>query len=145
MCRGVLEASGRAWWLLEPSLAVELRICRTMNERWYSLLEQAKMPIPDDRIQRSRQRAEALVHAADRLGLPIVRDRNGRVLAIGDRERPTSTALVEDLLRTAELGEVTYRWTSGVAHATLYGLMTQLSPVDDPEAPPGVRHGVLDA
>lgn len=144
-CRGVLEASGRAWWILEPGLDVGLRICRAMNERYYSLLEQSKMPIPDEKIARSRERAEALAQRAEDLSLPVVRDKNRRVIAIGDRERPTSTDMIEALLQTAGLGDVTYRWTSGAAHATLYGIMSQVTAAEDAEDSRGVRQGLLEA
>lgn len=145
LCRGVLESAGRAWWTLDPAISVELRICRAKNERYFSLLEQAKMPIDDTKIKRSRERADDLVKRADSLGLPVFRDKGWRPIAIGDRDRPTSTELIEGLLQTAGLGEDTYRWTSGVAHATLYGIMSQVTPVDDADAEPEVRTGLLEA
>lgn len=41
--RSSIEASARAWWLLDPALSVRQRVARSITERLYSVLERDKL------------------------------------------------------------------------------------------------------
>lgn len=119
LARAALESCGRAAWLAEPGIDVRRRIARGVNERLYSLAEQAKLPgIPDGLARRQSILDEAHLQGFDKLSA-----KGQSVVSLIER-RQSSTALVKWLLGQPDddLGELAYRFWSSIAHATQYGL-----------------------
>src|SRR5919106_3884162 len=75
LARASLELASRAWWLLEPTIGVRLRVARGINERLFSLSEQARLPIEDADRERARERRAGLLDEAERLGFRKNRSR----------------------------------------------------------------------
>jgi hypothetical protein len=100
VARGLLEGAARAWWLLDPAIDARERVARTLTERLYSLLEQAKAERAATKGtgQAAQARIDYLIDLAERrYGFVVLRDQKQRPLAVG-AARPTSTELVGRLV-----------------------------------------------
>lgn len=130
IARGAMEAAGRAWWLLDPSIDDARRLGRYMTDRVYSWQEMIHLVNGDDpdaiavRAQQ-QQRIERMSACAERYGFAVHRHR-GVTVAIGE-PRPKTTPLLEAVLADpddgASTGAMLYRVLSATAHATLYALL----------------------
>ncbi|MDQ6946525.1 MAG: hypothetical protein M3256_09690 [Actinomycetota bacterium] len=125
LARSALECCARAAWLAEPGIGVKRRVARGLNERLYSLAEQAKLPgAPQDPERRRR-----ILDEAKRQSFARLSSGSQSVVALEER-RKGGTAIVKWLFENAQvdLGEVVYRFWSSVAHGTIYGLVQSLDP-----------------
>jgi ribonuclease HI len=133
LVRGVLEASGRAWWLLDPGIGARLRVARSMTERLFNLGERMKIEadIGKQTIEAER-RIEKIVSSARHKGFRVL---PGKPEAIEER-RPGNTELSAMLLSGSEekFGRVAYRYLSAVAHANQSGIMAGLNRERDPQS-----------
>ena len=142
LARATLEHAGRAWWLLDPTIGVRLRIARAATEHIFSLSQQ--MPLLDKaRRGEARVKRAALLDEAERLGFQKVQA-SPRVPPSLEEERPGQTKLVKALFGDVESGGVTYGFFSAVAHATTFGLSSSVT-LDAPNMPktPGVIWGAV--
>lgn len=130
VARGAMEAAGRAWWLLDPSIDDTRRLGRYMTDRLYSWQETIRLvegEAPDAVAGRAqqRQRIERMGACAERYGFKVHRTR-GLPVAVGE-SRPKTTTLLEAVLADPEdglsTGAMLYRVLSATAHATLYALL----------------------
>jgi hypothetical protein len=124
--RGMLEAAARAWLLLDPTVTVEERIARGVNERLYGLREKAK----DDPefAKYAAVQSAALLAGATRVGMPLTK--HGDWVLKG---RAENTKLVDQLVSSLEpSGDASvYRFYTAIAHAVLGGLAFLLVPDEE--------------
>jgi hypothetical protein len=123
MARGMLEAAARAWLLLDPTVTVEERIARGVNERLYGLREKGKEEA--ELKEHTQTQCEALLTGALRVGIPLTK--NGDWVIKG---RADNTNLVDQLVNSVQAIEEgsLYRFYTSIAHSVLGGLaflMTQ--------------------
>src|SRR4051812_33173785 len=129
LARACLEHAAKAWWMLDPTIGVRLRIARGLNERLYSFAEVARLPLSDETRETAKERALALVAQAEGHSfrkLPAKR----REPATLEERRPTQSDIVGQLLKAGDdetLGRVTYRFYSAVAHGSVFGLLQSAS------------------
>lgn len=133
--RVAVEASGRAWWLLEPGLTVRQRVERTWTERLHDAREQDKTIrtfLASDfnaefgDLQGRLEYSEPAVHDQARaLGLEPRLTRKGVITCFGGLPRPASTNLSKTFLADAGIhnGDVAYRVGAGVVHSTQVGIL----------------------
>lgn len=123
--RASLEASGRAFWLLDPKLSLRSRIKRSLNERLASAHEAAGAvaflidnPAEGDKTGEVRTDAEGY-------GLEV------------SARLPPATGLVGDVLEDhvvrPKSGRGLYKLFSAISHGTMYGALQMYTPArDDP-------------
>lgn len=99
-----------------------------MTERFDSLIEGLRFPLPDVRTHQ-RERIERLLHTAKSLEHEEVRDKWGKLLGIGFAV-PAATDVTEAQL--GAIGEIAYRDLSSIAHGVAHGLVRQLDAIPDP-------------
>lgn len=137
VARSAMEASARAWWLLDPGIEVSTRVARGLTERLHNVHEQIKI-LREFNVDLSSQqeRLGIIFESAQRWGLNLVVDKNGQPIAVGER-RPTTTGLIGRLSDSAYLDEAVavgvYRLFSGGAHAVFYALKEGFEYLEDPE------------
>jgi hypothetical protein len=135
--RGVLEAAGRAVYLMDPTVDLRERVRRFMNERLWSINEsrrflgglQSDTSRLDDIEDTIRRTAETKGHVVGR-----TRGNTQGEWHL-DRERPSVMAVC-DLILPAQpgkpkFGSATYRFLSASAHGGEAGLAGHLDHEDD--------------
>ena len=118
LTRGALEAAIRASWLLNPEIDFRRRLARSATDEVYSRFQLMKV-VGDDE-NHYRDVVEVAKDTADRLGVHFLEAGTGPP-AVGER-RPSSTALIEEMMEIPGLGSSVYRGLSARAHGTSYGL-----------------------
>jgi hypothetical protein len=141
LARACLEHAAKAWWMLEPTIDVRLRIARGVNERLFALAEIERLPVADETRRRATERRQALLSEGELLDFNRVGGKR-RMPATLLEGRPTQTHLVKQLLRSSDdehLGRILYGYYSAVAHGNMLGLGLSLTR-DAPGLPetPGV-------
>jgi hypothetical protein len=141
LCRGVLEASSLAWWLLDPEIDAQTRLARSLVYRLNSA-EQTQGAIkalglePEDNPSEYGELAEAVKQDIATVGLTSER-RNG-VLFYGQEPLPSYTKRAGSLVAKIWPQEkLPYSVLSAVAHAELLGLQRNL--VDSGQSSPGLQ------
>ncbi len=130
LSRAAVEALARAVWLAEPTLGLEERLRRSMEELLSSLREQLALGLNEDR---ARRRIDAILSTADKIGigtLPPAKRKPRRL-----KNRPTATNLVAKLMLDHggdAIGALTYKLWSASAHGTAYGLGRFVDRITDP-------------
>jgi hypothetical protein len=113
--RGGLEAAALACWLLSAGIDAHDRVRRSMAFRYDGLREQAKLASAngDEGIKRHfSQSMDELEQQAARVGAPVVRDKHGRRISVGE-VMPSKTDCIADVFGS----EILYRLVSAVAHS----------------------------
>lgn len=128
VCRAAMENSARAWWLLDPEIAVNERAARGLLTRFFSLHEAAQVEElmnPDKKWHEleSVGRAKRVAARARAQGFTVVTNKRGR-FGLEGHERPSTTALLEAV--HDELGAVMYKYLSASVHGTSYALMQEM-------------------
>jgi hypothetical protein len=150
LARAALEASARAFWLLELDIGAHRRVARYMT---YRIADQTASAALADAVgepteaSNARARARMIVDEADRLGFAATRSRKGAPRAIGE-PMPGPTQLVRNNLRDGDpesddLGTIAYRGYSAIAHAQPHGLMQGIDADRDSLTPAGLMTGAL--
>lgn len=130
LCRGVLEASSLAWWLLDPEIDGETRLARSLVYRLHSGAQteraiQALGLEPEDKPSEYGELLEAVERDIASVGLTSER-RNG-VLFCGQEALPSYTKRAGSLVAKIWPQEkLPYSVLSAVAHAELLGLQRNL-------------------
>ena len=140
LCRGVLETSSLAWWLLDPDLDAQTRLARSLVYRLHSAgeTERAIKALelgPEDTPADYGELPEHVRQDIDSVGLAWEwRNRGGRqVLFRGEEHWPSYTERAASLV--AEIWpqrKLPYAVLSAVSHGELLGLQRNLVP-----SPPG--------
>lgn len=125
LVRCSLEASGRALWLLDPTLDARRRACRGLTQRLVDLTAMIKL-LGGDQRQSRIERREELVRRARAAGL-IVHRRKGHPPEVEDHW-PSERKVMRDLLAYGEedeidVGDIAQRFLSLFVHATTAGLL----------------------
>jgi hypothetical protein len=94
LARGCVEAAARAAWLFDPSLATRERLARGLLERIDSLENQYKVNRDRDHLA---QRIADVQRTATHHGIALAKKK--RAFCVDGVGRPTTTELVQDLLR----------------------------------------------
>jgi hypothetical protein len=126
--RGVLEAAGRAWYLMDPAVDLRERVRRYMNEKLWSINESRRfLEGLQSGTGKLDEVEDAIRRTATGKGYAVRESRNGWQL--GD-ERPTIVAACDLVLSTQsgrpEFGSATYRFLSASAHGGEAGLAGHL-------------------
>jgi hypothetical protein len=122
--RAALEASSRAYWLLDPSLDKKKRIARGLIERIAALESQQKVRADAVHLKR---RAEDIRAIAQSHGISVQGQRTGSHLPrkIGGESRPDASSLAAAILgasgkRGGSSAGWLYGWMSAYAHSALW-------------------------
>ena len=141
LCRGVLETSSLAWWLLDPEIDTQKRLARSLVYRLHSA-DQTKRAIqalelePEESPSEYGELPEAVMEDAASVGL--TREQSGKVVFSGEEQWPSYTRRAASLVAKFWPQEnLPYAVLSAVAHAELLGLQRNL--VHTPHDPPGLR------
>jgi hypothetical protein len=133
LSRAVLENAASAAWLLDPRIAVRLRIARGRNERIYSAKQLLRLNwLPVEKRQHSEEIVETIRVVGKRLGFSV--SANGWL----EEDRPSFTGLLRWMLGD-DLGSTIANYYSAVAHGTQYGLASAVIDFDVPTGPIGTR------
>ncbi len=132
--RATLEACARAFWLLEPSVGVEVRIARSVAADVRSLSRRLEMPREADP---DRAKVEA-----DRRRLEAGAKERGLVAKV-----PHYTDVIEHLFnvglpRETEVGATVAKWWAGISHGEFYALRPSLGAEDSVYDPVMGTHSV---
>ncbi len=143
--RGAFEADAWACWLVEPELQDKERLARTLTLRAASLFEMRRLALPPMSKLRPglssaghyRKRIKRVIAAGRRQKLSPDWHKDGRLAFV---ELPKVTPLLRSLLprpaikvrygnrvKPLTLGERTYGELSARAHATFWGLMSNVT------------------
>ena len=144
LTRSLVEASARAWWLLEPTIDPRERVARAAVERLFSLNEVEKVERAADRGPEEHfERSMNLRVQLAQLGLAEDFDKKGHLIGYEGVRRIESTRLVTAFLTSLGLrnGELVYRTLSGVSHSALYAVLQY----KDVELVPGADRAALNS
>jgi len=119
--RSMLESASIAAWLFDPKVDAQKRVGRAFAHRYEGLEEQVKFGraanIPPDELKKAEDRVDKVDQDAVALGLPIIRDRNGKRIGIAER-MPSATDIIKLVLDE----ECAYRLLSAVAHGHTWAM-----------------------
>jgi hypothetical protein len=145
LSRAALEASSRAWWLLDPSITPEGRVQRVMTESLHNQrdLQLAEGNVDEEERRRFRFPAfpdrqasiDELLALAAGYGWPISTYGAAGFKAVGDK-RPSATGLARMAVGSA-IGGVVYNATSAATHGGLSGIYDAMAYDPDPTDPDG--------
>jgi hypothetical protein len=120
LARSILESSSLALWLLDSSIAVNVRLQRSFAIRYEGLVEQSKFARSikqNELVESARKRILEVERKATDAGFPPLRDKNGKLNGIGVL-MPRVTELIGQMLDREWL----YRVLSGAAHCHFWAL-----------------------
>lgn len=120
LARAGLEASAKAWWMLEPDLTAGAFVCRHMSEQLRNVHEQVRFPSSTIDEADLLARRDRILRSAQSMGIPPTSSRRGRPPFVG-KEWPKIGELARSVLGET-LGNALYKYFSGVAHAASYTL-----------------------
>jgi hypothetical protein len=122
--RAAVEASARAWWLLEPDIGALARVERSNNDQLYSVREAAKAERSLGVDTGSQARVDEVIARGNQIGLTERLDKSGKMLDFGSG-RPNTATLIGDLLRGAgsERGLAAWQYLSGLVHSAPWALL----------------------
>jgi hypothetical protein len=136
LARAVLEAAARAWYLLDPEIDCDERLRRYLNERLVSLQEQVWLLTNiGDATDDKRAEITEILLTAELHGYPVRRS-SGRPSSIGLQRRPTTAALIHELIPDPTgtmAGKALYQVMSAVVHAAPHALTKEVFETDEPE------------
>lgn len=145
VARGVVEAAGRSWWLLDPDLTLDQRVHRALTERLYGIWENSKYPEEVRGREAWDRKIARILGEAERREVPFVTGTDRRAPYVGAERRPASTWLTQQLFDSEEIGAVFYRHLSAIAHATT-SLAQGVDPdLEEHELAPAATHLVVRA
>jgi hypothetical protein len=124
IARGAVEASARAWHLLDPGIGPKERVARVMTERLYRLRERMKYPKTFDKGGSAGARINEIIAVGKGLGYEVTEPK-GRAPYV-EKPRPSATLLIESMMSTPGLGEAVFREFSAIAHAQAEGLLSNV-------------------
>ncbi len=145
LCRGVLETSSLAWWLLDPGIGAGQRLARSLVYRLHSAgqteraINALELGPEDDRAEYGELPGD-VKQDIEGAGLTWERGERGgrRVLSCGDEPWPSYTERVASLVaKVWPQRNLPYVVLSAVAHSELLGLQRNL--VHSPPGTPGLR------
>lgn len=127
LARASLEASARAWWLLEPAIGVEQRRCRDLIERLTNLREEICALGRHVELEEARMKKEALVQRVVRraAGEGLEVKLTGRTaVRVEGISRPRSSQLIEELLRSTfgDLAPIFFPMLSGGSKGMFFAI-----------------------
>jgi hypothetical protein len=134
MCRGVLETSSLAWWLLDPGLDGQARLARSLLYRLNSADQTAKaitalqLDPTENRAEYGELRTDVKKDIAD-VGLTLSREKVDKreVMFCGGQRLPSYTERTASLVaKIWPQRKLPYAVLSAVAHGELLGLQRNL-------------------
>jgi hypothetical protein len=134
LARGVIEASSRAWWLLDPSVDVRTRVARSMTLRLDTLLRNRQLEEKLDLPRTSASRIDEILAVAPTKNYAVLPERRRTPPAI-EELLPFSARLYEAILGSKELGYGVWADFAAVAHGQAGGIVQRLDVVDRPTDP----------
>lgn len=134
LARGVMEASIRAWWLLDPSVEVRSRVARSMTLRLETLWRNRQLEERLDLPRTSASRIDEILAVAPKKSFSVIPERRRTPPAI-EESFPFSVRLYEDILGSKELGYGVWADFAAVAHGQAGGIVQRLDVVDRPTDP----------
>jgi hypothetical protein len=129
LARGVVEASARAWWLLDPSVDVRSRVARSMTLRLEALWRGRQLEDRLDLARTSAARIDEILAVAPRKNLTVVPERRATPPAI-EEALPWGARLYEEILGDKQLGYGVWADFAAVAHGQAGGIVQRLEVVD---------------
>lgn len=139
MARSALEMGATAWWLMEPGIGVRPRVCRELVRSLTSARRAAQVAVElDDPIGQAEGQAQEgnVLKRIDDLGVSAPTGLKFSPVIEGE-SFPDATkltaAMLRPLLPTGSPGESFYRSYSAVTHGEVYGLMSFMTPVPQPD------------
>lgn len=134
LCRGVVDNSARAWWLLPPHPDPWERARRGLLERFNDVNELIRAKTPADEaadrreVEVLRLELEGMVEAAKRDGYDVA---GKRPPSVDGLVRPSATALMREI--NGESGAFLYKFLSASAHGATYALLQGMDTENDVE------------
>src|SRR6266540_267898 len=126
--RTVIEASARAWWLLDPAIDVQERVARFMTERLFGLSDRLQLErMVGEPTQQTGEIIDRITASAARKKFSVVSC--GRGLSAVERCRPNSADLIERFFGGDDLGRAVYKLLSQVAHGNYVGVANRMQTV----------------
>jgi hypothetical protein len=144
LLRAAFELSAQAWWIFDPVIDLEERLCRGANFYLHSHRERKKLEqelgAPDTRTVK----IDDILDTARRTGLGVTPSQKKSPPWVR-RPPKDATSLCRLFMQDSSdpnstMGAVIYRYLSATPHGTLHGLLRSGRPV--PNMPPG-RTGTL--
>lgn len=144
LLRAAFEQCAQAWWILDPGIGLDQRVCRGANFILNSHYEQRKLEkeagLPDSRTRRIQE----ILDTADQTGLGVTKSQKGNARWVGQHHPKDATSLcrlfMEDPAGAESLGGVMYRYLSATPHGSLHGLLKRSHRV---EGMPAGKMGTL--
>jgi hypothetical protein len=140
LARGVIEASSRAWWLLDPGVDVRTRVARSTTFRLETLWRNRQVEEKLDLPRTSASRIDELLAVAQRKNFRVVPEGRATTPAIEER-LPFNVRLYEAILGSKELGYGVWADFAAVAHGQAGGIVQRLELVDRPPMRPPMFGG----
>lgn len=137
LARAAFEASARGWWIFDPDIGLEDRLCRGANATLNSFYERAKLDREMGVAETRAPKIKAIFDTAQQTGLPVTPSRKKSPRWLGDGW-PDTTTLCRQFMEDSDqrsVGGVLYRYLCAMTHGTLDGLLRNVQPIEG--LPPG--------
>lgn len=134
LARSAFETAAHAWWIFDPAIGLEERLCRGGNFILYSHYERRKLEreigIPETRAAK----IDEIIATAGQAGLRVTSTKKGSPRWLGSGWKD-STSLCRQLWQdpadpASTVGAVIYRLLSATPHGTMHGILRNARPVE---------------
>lgn len=120
--RSLIEATSRAWWLLESGIGVVARVERLQAARYGSAVEGERAALAngasEGEVGLYTETPAQVEEYSRKLGLPIP-SQKGRVYVCGDNKLPSASRRVSDMFCQIDVPGI-YRLYSAFPHSEIY-------------------------
>ncbi len=134
LARSAFEVAAQAWWIYDPDIALDERLCRGGNFILHSHYERRKLEREMGAAETRTPKIDAILDTARQAGLSVIASRKGSPAWLGGGLKD-ATSLCRLFMQDQEdpnstIGAVIYRALSATPHGTLHGLLRNAQPVE---------------
>lgn len=127
LLRSAFELSAQAWWVFDPGIDLEERLCRGANFHLYSHREHKKLEVEMGASDTRTAKINEILDTARHTGLGVTQSKKASPPWV--RHPPKdATSLCRAFMQdssdpSSTMGAVIYRYLSATPHGTLHGLL----------------------
>jgi hypothetical protein len=134
LARSAFETSAQAWWVFDPAIGIEERLCRGGNFILNSHYERRSLENEIGVAETRTPKIRAILDTADQTGLRVTHSKKSSRRWLGSGWKD-ATSLCRQLWQdpsdlASTVGAVIYRYLSATPHGTLHGILRNAQPVE---------------
>lgn len=127
LLRAALEQCAQAWWIFDPAIGLDERLCRGANFILGSYYQQRKLEDEAGLADSRTPKIKEILDTAAQTGLGVTKSKQGSPRWVGHHPPRDATSLcrlaMQDSSGPETYGGVMYRYLSATPHGSLHGLL----------------------